>query len=90
VTGRRADGHGGQTDTTKGNLFVTAVHFDLHSQDFYGLGPNSTLAGRAAYRQHETWFGVQGYSPLASVGNYPPREESTALPFLPSALSTAK
>jgi hypothetical protein len=70
VTGRRADGHGGQTDTTKGNLFFTAVHFDLHSQDFYGLGPNSTLAGHAVYRQHETWFGVQGYSPVASAGNY--------------------
>ena len=70
VTGRRPDGHGGQTDTTKGNLFITAVHFDLHAQDFYGLGPNSTLAGHAVYRQHETWFGVQGYSPLASFGNY--------------------
>jgi hypothetical protein len=70
VTGRRPDGHGGQTDLTKGNLFVTAAHFDLHSQDFYGLGPNSSLAGQAVYRQHETWFGVQGYSPLMSVGNY--------------------
>lgn len=70
VTGRRPDGHGGQTDTTKGNLFVTAVHFDLHAQDFYGLGPDSALAGHAVYRQHETWFGIQGYSPLASAGNY--------------------
>jgi len=70
VTGRRPDGHGGQTDLTKGNLFITAVHFDLHSQDFYGLGPNSTLAGHAVYRQHETWVGIEGYSPLASVGNY--------------------
>jgi hypothetical protein len=70
VTGRTPDGHGGQTDTTKGNLFVTSVHFDLHSQDFYGLGPNSTLAGHAIYRQHETWFGVSGYSPLVSAGNY--------------------
>jgi hypothetical protein len=70
VTGRRPDGHGGQTDTTRGNLFFTAVHFDLHSQDFYGLGPNSTLTGHAVYRQHETWFGVQAYSPLASAGNY--------------------
>jgi hypothetical protein len=70
VTGKRPDGHGGQTDTTKGNLFFTAVHFDLHAQDFYGLGPNSTLAGHAVYRQHETWFGIQGYSPLASAGNY--------------------
>jgi hypothetical protein len=70
VTGRRPDGHGGQTDLTKGNLFITAAHFDLHSQDFYGLGPNSSLAGHAVYRQHETWFGLQGYSPLMSVGNY--------------------
>jgi hypothetical protein len=70
VTGRRPDGHGGQTDTTKGNLFITAVHFNLHTQDFYGLGPNSTLAGHAVYSQHETWFGVQGYSPVASAGNY--------------------
>ena len=70
VTGRRPDGHGGQTDTTKGNLFITAVHFDLHSQDFYGLGPNSTRAGQAVYRQHETWFGAQGYTPLMSLGNY--------------------
>lgn len=70
VIGRRPDGHGGQTDTTKGNLFFTATHFDLHSQDFYGLGPNSTLAGHAVYRQHETWLGVQGYSPLAYLGSY--------------------
>jgi hypothetical protein len=70
VTDKRPDGHGGQTDLTKGNLFFTAAHFDLHAQDFYGIGPNSTLAGHAVYRQHETWFGVQGYSPLASAGNY--------------------
>lgn len=70
MTGKRPDGHGGQTDLTKGNLFVTAAHFDLHSQDFYGLGPNSSLAGHAVYRQHETWLGVEGYSPLISVGNY--------------------
>jgi hypothetical protein len=70
VSGKKPDGHGGQTDLTKGNLFITAVHFDLHAQDFYGLGPNSTLAGHAVYRQHETWFGVQGYTPLVSVGNY--------------------
>ncbi|MDP9052155.1 MAG: hypothetical protein M3O31_15755 [Acidobacteriota bacterium] len=70
VTGRRPDGHGGQTDTTNGNLFITAAHFDLHAQDFYGLGPNSTLTGHAVYRQHETWFGAQGYSPLTSFGNY--------------------
>lgn len=70
VTGKRPDGHGGQIDTTKGNLFFTAVHFDLHSQDFYGIGPDSTLAGHAVYRQHETWLGVQGYSPVSSVGNH--------------------
>jgi hypothetical protein len=70
VTGRRPDGHGGQTNTTKGNLFITAAHFDLHTQDFYGLGPNSTLAGHAVYRQHETWLGLQGYSPLVSAGSY--------------------
>lgn len=69
VTGKRPDGHGGQTDLTKGNLFITAVHFDLHAQDFYGLGSNSALAGHAVYRQHETWIGVQGYSPLVSAGN---------------------
>lgn len=70
VTGKRKDGHGGQTDLTKGNLFVTGVHFDLHAQDFYGVGPNSALAGHAVYRQHETWAGLQVYSPLASAGNY--------------------
>jgi hypothetical protein len=70
VTGKRPDGHGGQTDLTKGNLFITAVHLDLHSQDFYGLGPNSTLTGHAVYHLRETWFGIQGYSPLASAGNY--------------------
>lgn len=70
VTGRRPDGHGGQTDETMGNFFITAVHLDLHAQDFYGLGPNSTLAGHAVYRQHESWFGAQGYSPLVSAGNY--------------------
>ncbi len=26
--------------------------------------------GHAVYRQHETWFGFQGNSPLASAGNY--------------------
>jgi len=60
----------GQQDLTKGNLFATAVHFDLHSQDFYGLGPNSSLAGHAVYGQHETWFGLQGYVPLHSTGRY--------------------
>jgi hypothetical protein len=70
VTGKRRDGHGGQTDQTKGNLFVTGVHFDLHAQDFYGLGPNSTLAGHAVYRLHESWAGLQAYSPLASAGNF--------------------
>jgi hypothetical protein len=70
VTDKRPDDQGGQIDLAKGNLFITAAHFDLHTQDFYGLGANSTLVNHAVYRQHETWFGVQGYSPLAAVGNY--------------------
>jgi hypothetical protein len=69
VTNRRPDGHGGQTQTLQPNLFITASHLDLHSQDFYGIGPSSSLAGHTVYRLHETWAGASGYLPLASAGN---------------------
>jgi hypothetical protein len=61
------NGRPGQTDDTKGNLDFNLVRFDLRAQDFYGLGPNSTLAGHAVYRQQETWVGANGYMPLPYV-----------------------
>jgi hypothetical protein len=61
------NGHPGQTDLTKGNIDFNLVRFDMRTQDFYGLGPSSTLAGHAVYRQQETWAGVNGYAPLPYV-----------------------
>lgn len=61
------NGRPGQTDDTKGNLDLNLVRFDLRTQDFYGLGPSSTLAGHAVYRQRETWVGANGYMPLPRV-----------------------
>jgi hypothetical protein len=69
ITGKRPDGRGGDKQTLQGNLFFTASHLDLHSQDFYGIGPASSLAGHAVYRLHETWAGASGYAPIASAGN---------------------
>jgi hypothetical protein len=54
----------GQTDQTKGTLDFDIARFDLQRQDFYGLGPSSSLTGHAVYRQQETWAGVNGYVPL--------------------------
>jgi len=68
IVNRRPDGHGGQTDTTKGNLFITATHFSLHTQDFYGIGPNSSLTGHAVYGLRESSVGISAYSPLLSAG----------------------
>ena len=58
-----SNGHPGQIDDTHANLDFNLVRFDLAVQDFYGIGPDSTLAGHAVYRQQETSFGVNGYMP---------------------------
>jgi hypothetical protein len=58
----------GQLDQISAVLDVNAVRIDLRTQDFYGIGPNSTLAGHAVYRQQEWWTGVNGYRPLAYSG----------------------
>jgi hypothetical protein len=60
-------GHPGQIDDTHANLDFNLVRFDLRVQDFYGLGPNSTLAGHAVYRQIQTSLGVNGYMPIPEV-----------------------
>jgi hypothetical protein len=57
-------GKPGPIDDTKANVDFNFTRFDLHTQDFYGLGPDSTLAGHAVYRQIQTQAGVNGYMPL--------------------------
>jgi hypothetical protein len=41
------NGRPGQTDQTKGTLDFDVARFDLQRQDFYGLGPSSSLTGHA-------------------------------------------
>jgi hypothetical protein len=65
------NGHPGQIDDTHANIDFNLVRFDLAIQDFYGIGPNSTLAGHAVYRQIETSFGVNGYMPIPVVSGRP-------------------
>ena len=60
-----------QIDDTKGNLDLEVERFDLRTQDFYGLGPNSSFAGHAVYRQQETWAGLNGFVPLPGVSGRP-------------------
>ena len=62
-----SNGHPGQIDDTHANLDFNLIRFDLAVQDFYGIGPNSTLAGHAVYRQQETSFGVNGYMPIPGI-----------------------
>lgn len=64
-------GRPGQIDDTKGDVEFTLERFDLRAQDFYGLGPSTTLAGHAVYRQQETWTGVDGYMPIPVVSGRP-------------------
>jgi hypothetical protein len=63
------NGPHGQTDDTKGTLDFNAARFDLRTQDFYGLGPSSSLAGHAVYRQQQTWVGANGYMPLSYLSS---------------------
>src|SRR4030095_293879 len=39
---------------------------DLAEQDFYGLGPTSSLAGKAGYRQRELAVGGSAYVPVVT------------------------
>lgn len=61
------NGRPGQIDDTRGNVDFDITRFDLRTQDFYGLGPSSSLVGHAVYRQQEIWAGVNGYMPLPFV-----------------------
>jgi hypothetical protein len=65
------NGRPGQTDETKATVDFKAERLDLHSQDFYGLGPSSSLAGHAVYRYVETSIGMDGYMPLPYVSGRP-------------------
>lgn len=62
------NGGPGQIDQTKVRLDFNATRIDLHTQDFYGIGPNTTLAQHAVYHQQENWYGVSGYTPIAYFG----------------------
>jgi hypothetical protein len=61
---RGPHGKPGPIDDTKANIDFNFARFDLRTQDFYGLGPDSTLAGHAVYRQIQTQVGISGYMPL--------------------------
>lgn len=65
------NGHPGQTDETRGTVDFNVARFDLRTQDFYGIGPASSLAGHAVYRQQETWAGANAYVPLPYVSGRP-------------------
>lgn len=62
------NGKPGQIDQTKARLDFNATRVDLHAQDFYGIGPDTTLAQHAVYHQQENWYGMSGYTPIAYFG----------------------
>lgn len=62
-----AHGTPGTIDDTRGTLDFTLERYDLRTQDFYGEGPNSTLAGHSVYRRQQTWFGVSNATPLPGI-----------------------
>jgi hypothetical protein len=70
VQAKGRNGRAGQIDETRAKVDLNVVRIDLHSQDFYGIGPDSKLAGHAVYRQQEWWAGVNGYTPLAYAGPF--------------------
>jgi hypothetical protein len=49
---------------------VVASRVDLRTQNFYGLGPTSTLAGLAVYREQLDTVGVDGYTPVSSWAGF--------------------
>jgi hypothetical protein len=53
-------------DDDNAQVKLEASRVDLRSQDFYGLGPASTLAGHAVYRQQEDSVGADAYTPVSS------------------------
>lgn len=53
-------------DDDMSQIKIAASRTDLRTQDFYGLGPNSTLAGHAVYRLQEDSIGADAYTPLSS------------------------
>jgi hypothetical protein len=55
-------------DDARPGFNVKASRIDLRTQDFYGLGPGSTLAGHAVYRQQQDAIGGSGAVPITSWG----------------------
>lgn len=53
-------------DDDMSQIVLQAARSDLRSQDFYGEGPASTLAGHALYRLQEDKFGMDAYTPVTS------------------------
>jgi len=53
-------------DDDNSQVQVQLSRSDLRSQDFYGLGRLSSLAGHALYRQQQDTVGADAYTPLTS------------------------
>jgi hypothetical protein len=68
VQAKGKKGRPGQIDQTKARIDFNATRVDFHTQDFYGIGPDTSLAQHAVYRQQESWFGMSGYTPVAYLG----------------------
>lgn len=49
-------------DDLKPLFHVNALRFDLKEQNFYGLGPDTSLSGQAVYRQVQYQVGGDGLS----------------------------
>lgn len=54
------------THGEKATVSTYARRMDLHRQDFYGLGPNTSQSGHAEYRQQQDQIGAVAYFPLLS------------------------
>jgi hypothetical protein len=49
---------------------LVASRVDLRTQNFYGLGPKSTLAGLAVFREQLDTVGADGYAPVSSWAGF--------------------
>ena len=65
-TGGRPGGRRIPPKETCSSLPFTSIFIP---RDFYGIGPNSTLAGQAVYQQHETWLGTRATHRLCTPGS---------------------
>jgi hypothetical protein len=54
----------------KATVSLFARRMDLHRQDFYGLGPDTTSSELAEYRQQQDEVGVTTYLPVQSLCVY--------------------